>query len=1089
MRWTSLVVQVGAAVVFSAAAFAQSPVEHTPGAVLPSSDLSPANPFGGATTQRSPAVPREDEPVGIYFQVCCQFTYDRASVYYTVDGTEPQGASGIGIGSTLVLSSNTGGVSFVANHFNQAGGTRDWWLATLPATTRTYGQTVKYKLSKWSAGNPSSEVFSGGATNSATATSFAYTNKLAWPGAGSGNPNPGAGYPQVHFWKEEAVTGNGFINLQLDQNGSYYDVYFPGAGAVWGVGTKNEGYAEGPDTFPAGLPQDNRGQMHINQAMAGVRIAGTTYWLSNTSGGDYTNVAQSYESDSNTVRTSQRLTAGGSDISVQQLDFAPRGVTLPTGGAGDPLRAALVKRMILRNNGASTVSANVYFYADAALNGGDAYDGSFVDAARGAMVHYDNTLRTVSNTGPIGPGQEYNPATDPSYTKNVSVYLAFALKSGGSLSSDSWQDTSSDQGRGWIGKKVTLPPGVEVKVDCLTAGGFDNFAGATGTYAAQIAPLIDWFAAGDMDAAQSQTDTSWRTWLGAGVTVDTPDDAIDALFRRGLLATALHLDGRSGAMIAGFHNGAYPFVWPRDAVYGAVTLARAGHTPEAGAVYGWMKNTAYRDFESWPTGARKGFWKQKYTTDGYVVWGAPQVDETAVFPWGVYFQYRATGEPSVLADYVEQVRDAVRSCTQTSTIDPGRLHTAFGLMYSNNVWEDSYDTFVYSNASIVRGLRDAAAFFDALGLTADRDDALGRAASFKSALDARLDWDGENTDISALGLCYPFAVYSPIDARATRVLDRINGTRTKFNNTAATPEPLVNTGGQFDGLVNRYWGDGYWNGGPWFLTTLWYGAFHAQRQDFTAGKADIDNHLYRLTRTAAFNGPMGLGAEQMAPANSMLYPDGFRLQAAWPNAWESMSTYVDAVMLFAGYEPDAPGDTLRVSPKLPTGWGTVSFANLAVGGKAFDMAAVEKPAQGWNGVTFTARQSAGSSFEAFVRIPAGMGPCQVLINGVEAPQSQASADAAIGRVRVTGAIAGGVGTATEVRVYTRSPADIGVQGGLPGSDGLLDNNDFVVFIDAFFSQNADRADIGRQGGVFGSDGAFDNNDFVVFIDRFFAGCR
>ncbi|HYD02236.1 MAG TPA: M36 family metallopeptidase [Phycisphaerales bacterium] len=67
------------------------------------------------------------------------------------------------------------------------------------------------------------------------------------------------------------------------------------------------------------------------------------------------------------------------------------------------------------------------------------------------------------------------------------------------------------------------------------------------------------------------------------------------------------------------------------------------------------------------------------------------------------------------------------------------------------------------------------------------------------------------------------------------------------------------------------------------------------------------------------------------------------------------------------------------------------------------------------------------------------------------------------------------------------PADLGVQGGMAGHDGVLDNNDFVAFIDAFFSQ-APAADVGVQGGMAGSDGAFDNNDFVVFIDLFFAGC-
>ncbi|HZW06156.1 MAG TPA: GC-type dockerin domain-anchored protein [Phycisphaerales bacterium] len=67
------------------------------------------------------------------------------------------------------------------------------------------------------------------------------------------------------------------------------------------------------------------------------------------------------------------------------------------------------------------------------------------------------------------------------------------------------------------------------------------------------------------------------------------------------------------------------------------------------------------------------------------------------------------------------------------------------------------------------------------------------------------------------------------------------------------------------------------------------------------------------------------------------------------------------------------------------------------------------------------------------------------------------------------------------------PADLGTAGGAPGQDGRLDNNDFVVFIDHFFSADP-RADFGSQGGQPGGDGVFDNNDFVVFIDRFFTGC-
>jgi hypothetical protein len=67
------------------------------------------------------------------------------------------------------------------------------------------------------------------------------------------------------------------------------------------------------------------------------------------------------------------------------------------------------------------------------------------------------------------------------------------------------------------------------------------------------------------------------------------------------------------------------------------------------------------------------------------------------------------------------------------------------------------------------------------------------------------------------------------------------------------------------------------------------------------------------------------------------------------------------------------------------------------------------------------------------------------------------------------------------------PADIAGEGGAAGGDGVLDNNDFIVYIGYFFAGDP-LADVGSEGGAAGSDGNFDNNDFIVFISQFFGGC-
>ena len=770
--------------------------------------------------------------------------------------------------------------------------------------------------------------------------------------------------------------------------------------------------------------------MNLNQAMGGLRVDGVTYWLSNENGNGYSNVAQNYITDTNVVHTSARLTANSNNIQVEQWDFAPKGITFPNDNGGTPNRGLYVKRYIVTNNGASAKDVNFYFYSDHALNGGDSYDSAATDAARGAMIAFDNTDRYTSASG------EYNPTTTGDYHKAVSVYLATAVKlcsavggAGGTPATDFWSDTSTDTDRGWVGLRVNLPVGVAKEIDVAYVGGFDSFAGATATYDYQMDNAVDWFLAGNMYTAQVTTENYWTNWIDQGITIDTPDDDYDALFTRGLLATALHLDGAKGGLIAGMHNGAYPFIWPRDAVYGAITLDRTGHPAEAAEVYRFLRDVAYRANDAWG----KGFWYQKYTTDGYIVWNSPQVDETSAVPWGAYYHYLVSGDSAFLTTNYTMVYEAARASSEDSSID-ARLYydDPFALMHSNNVWEDSWADFIYSNASVVRGLRDAAAIAGLLGHGSDQSLFNSRANAIQGGVEARLDWNGENCDISLLGIVYPFDIIPANHSRADLVIDRINGTAP---DNASNYRPLVHTSGEWAGLVDRYWGDTYWNGGPWFLSTAWYGLYYAMLQDLTPGKADIDRHRSALDQLVNRLGPAGLGAEQIAPSNSLLYPGqtDFVLQAAWPNAWESMSTFVDSLMIFLDYTPDAPGNTLRVEPKLPTGWSTMTFHNLKLGSHRIDVTCTEGATYNQN--TFTNLTGAAVNFDTYVRVPAGTTIFAVTRNGTAQAYTY---NATTGRVHVTGALATGASAATQVRVY------YGRRGDADG-DGVIDLGDHAAF--------------------------------------------
>jgi hypothetical protein len=94
-------------------------------------------------TQRNPLSPAAGQAVDLWVKVGYQFQINTCYIYYTTDGSIPEGAFGVGKGTTQVAE------GFWVNH-DSVQNNIDWWKGTLPA--QAAGTPVRYKIALFSGG-------------------------------------------------------------------------------------------------------------------------------------------------------------------------------------------------------------------------------------------------------------------------------------------------------------------------------------------------------------------------------------------------------------------------------------------------------------------------------------------------------------------------------------------------------------------------------------------------------------------------------------------------------------------------------------------------------------------------------------------------------------------------------------------------------------------------------------------------------------------------------------------------------------------------------------------------------------------------
>ncbi len=497
---------------------------------------------------------------------------------------------------------------------------------------------------------------------------------------------------------------------------------------------------------------------------------------------------------------------------------------------------------------------------------------------------------------------------------------------------------------GYLSKAFTLSGSGSRTIDALIVGATTPSTGQN-LYDSTIKQAINWFVSANVGALRSTTESYWTDLLDDITTFESPDATYNAVFKRSILTAYLYFDAEMGGMGAGSYNGAYFYNWPRDAVYGAVTLDKVGLHDVAEDVYDWLWNVAKRDTSGndyGSDGKYYRFWYQKYTMDGEPEWWNPQIDETAVIPWGAWYHYQQTGDSQFLTDYDDLVKEAGLVSSEDNDHPGLDYNETRKLMFSMNAWEDKWGMFLYTNANVYAGLRDGASFMTAAGDNTTAITFTTRASNiytgvtglysstvgyYAHALDVKKNYTDQaivdtdvSADISMLGLVTPFNVEPVTKTEVISTLLEVEEALTDFSETKMAYGGVVRYRADQEeryGSDYRDLGDSYYDGGPWMMPTDWMSEYYLEWADTMTGTAKIDEAKDYLDYVIGYLGNLGLGAEQIDENK----PDTeFALETAWANVWESNGKIIDNMMAFIDYQYDAPNDSITVSPKLPSDW-------------------------------------------------------------------------------------------------------------------------------------------------------------------------
>ena len=333
-------------------------------------------------------------------------------------------------------------------------------------------------------------------------------------------------------------------------------------------------------------------------------------------------------------------------------------------------------------------------------------------------------------------------------------------------------------------------------------------------------------------------------------------------------------------------------------------------------------------------------------------WETPAIDQTAMIPWGLERHYRRTGDRELVAAVWPMVEQAAKVCCGQPSGHPGlRMLDDLNLISSAGCGDQLFGAFLYSNASVVAGLRAAARLATELGFdesatcwracadrvweegiledgwprtgpaqpgssTRIRDDSTTLDASRSCADSGPTNPDflidhSDILDINMLGLAVPFGLLPASDPRLVRTAETILRL-----NIALKGDPNVLARSMFDPDQTGRNGSASGQHDVSSLATLWMVRFliqlgreTGQGRHWTRAVSMLEAILGRLSQLGLSLRSSGRGTES---ARRVSNPGG--------TAWRLHAMIIETMLDLAGLDYDAVSQRLSLSPVLPGPW-------------------------------------------------------------------------------------------------------------------------------------------------------------------------